>query len=275
MRDTTQQTLQLHLRGAQLEAEEIRQHRDAIRSQVLQARGGLLRPGPDPRPGDFVAIRAGALALLYDAYQTHFLSECMSRELLKQEGIPFRLRFSTRMTRVGGTTARRGSVADPEYEIAISLPLLWQSFGRCQLPVEVGGLACVDRLDALQRILEHEIVHLAEFLAWGHSSCSKRRFAAIALRLFGHTERHHSLVTKRREAAECHGIAVGDQVMFHTQHGRCVGEVMRITKRATVRVPCQPSTRGSRMDADGFTYLRYYVPVERLSPAPAATHRGK
>ena len=44
-----------------------------------------------------------------------------------------------------------------------------------------------ERHDALQRIVEHETVHLVEQLRWRDTNCSGSRFQAIARRLFGHT----------------------------------------------------------------------------------------
>jgi hypothetical protein len=63
----------------------------------------------------------------------------------------------SRVRTAGGPTVR------VEYEIAVSTLLLFQTFREPGRPVVVGGLVCRDRLDALQRIMEHELLHLAEF----------------------------------------------------------------------------------------------------------------
>ena len=49
-----------------------------------------------------------------------------------------------------------------------------------------GGLVCRDRLEALQRIFEHELLHLAEFLGWGRSNCRAENFHALSRRIFAH-----------------------------------------------------------------------------------------
>ena len=61
----------------------------------------------------------------------------------------------------------------------------------------VGGLECRDRLEALQRIFEHELLHLAEFLAWGRSSCRADNFHRLSRRIFAHEGAFHDLITPR------------------------------------------------------------------------------
>src|SRR6266567_7942040 len=69
------------------------------------------------------------------------------------------------------------------------------------------------RMEALQRIFEHEIVHLIEQLCWENSDCAARRFRDIAERLFLHRAHTHDLITRRERAAES-GIHVGSRVTF-------------------------------------------------------------
>ena len=97
------------------------------------------------------------------------------------------------------------------------------TFGDIDRPVIVCGLSCADRLDALQRIMEHEIIHLFELLSWGRSSCSARRFREMANRTFGHNGVTHDLVTPRERAAVQHGIRVGNLVEFKLEGLRRVG----------------------------------------------------
>jgi len=89
------------------------------------------------------------------------------------------------MTRAGGKTIRTvvpQTSGKPEvfYGIAIASRLLFMTFGDIDRPVIVCGLTCDNRLHALQRIMEHEIIHLFELLTWDKSSCSAKRFQGIA-----------------------------------------------------------------------------------------------
>jgi hypothetical protein len=175
------------------------------------------------------------------------------------------LGISTRMTRAGGATKthwRRGpgERVVASYEISIAVRPLLMTFAGIQRPVYVCGLPCQDRLAALQRIMEHEVIHLVELLTCGRSSCAGRRFKALAANIFGHTKRHHELVTAQEQAAVEHGVKPGSLVEFEFDGRRLSGRVNRINRRATILVE---DPRGRRY-TDGKTYAKFYVPLERL-----------
>ena len=142
----------------------------------------------------------------------------------------------------------------------LSSTLLFQTFEDVDRPVEVTGRQCKDRLEAMQRIAEHEFVHLIEMLIWNDGNCSEARFQSIANRYFWHTDYKHDLITQRERAATKFDIRVGDYVRFGHDGRYLQGRVNRITRRATVLVPDKSGERFS----DGNHYLRFYVPLERL-----------
>lgn len=179
-----------------------------------------------------------------------------------------RFRFSKRMTRTGGQTTyrklleKKGAVQD--FEIAISATLLFNTDFESGI-VLVAGVPVENRLDALQRILEHELVHLSEMIVWDKSSCAQRRFRTIAGNLFGHRESNHQLVTPAESARRSHNLDIGDPVEFLFEGKRLRGFVNRINRRATVLVP---DAKGEPF-ADGTRYRRYYVPTLQLYKRPA------
>ena len=75
--------------------------------------------------------------------------------------------------------------------------MLPDGFGETDRRVTVCGLECKDRLEALQRIFEHEMVRLAEQLCWGSSHCAAARFQDIAERSFLHRAHTHDLIARR------------------------------------------------------------------------------
>jgi uncharacterized protein (DUF433 family) len=179
------------------------------------------------------------------------------------------------MTAAGGKTIHRprqvrsqnGARTVVSYELAVSAPLLFQTFREETRPITVTGIRCADRLEALQRIVEHEMVHLLELLVWRDSSCSQERFQRLANNLFGHTASHHHLVSQREIAHADFGIKVGDRVRFDYDGVQHTGVVNRITKRVTVLVEHSSGLRYS----DGKCYLKFYVPLpmlERVAPPP-------
>lgn len=203
------------------------------------------------------------MAERYDDF--FFEGHCLA--VARHFGMQFR--WSKRMTSTGGKTVRtththrQSGKQHTHYEIVLSTPLLFQTFGDLQRPIRVTGLLCTNRLQAMQRILEHELIHLAEMLVWEDSCCAAARFQSIASRLFGHTEHKHDLITQRERAARKFNIQVGSRVYFQHEGGRHVGTVNRITRRATVLV-ADPT--GQLYD-DGERYRKYYVPLSHLRPA--------
>ncbi len=131
------------------------------------------------------------------------------------------------MTHAGGKTTRRTTrTGDVRYEIAVASSMLFDAFADADRGVSVAGLECGNRLDALQRVMEHEMVHLIEQLCWKSSDCSASRFQDMAARIFRHRAHTHNLVT-RRERASAAGIMVGSRVTFTFEDRRLTGRVNR------------------------------------------------
>ncbi|WP_419859694.1 SprT-like family protein [Candidatus Palauibacter sp.] len=236
----------------------------AVRAWTDQIGSDLLNRSSHLREPNFTEIGRDDLASLFSAYDGRFLDGLCGR-ILGPDSLAFRL--SRRMTRAGGkTTCFDGRGGAPRFEIAIATSILFDGFGEDDRDVTVGGLPCRNRLEALQRIFEHELVHLAEFLCWGESHCGRSRFQGIATRLFLHRAHTHHLVTRSERAAR-DGIVVGSRAAFDFRGQVLTGRVNRITKRATVLVE---DARGQRW-SDGRRYQRYYVPLGKLQtvhPAP-------
>lgn len=229
-------------------------------SRTRQIYDRVLRGSECVDCGNFGAIHRDDLDLLFGLYDEIFFERRCSRAL---GDLQVRLRLSRRMTQAGGRTTRytpRGGAGKPFYEIAVSSTLLFHTFEDVQRPVTVNGLVCRDRLEALQRILEHEMIHLIEMLVWTHSSCAQPRFQSIAARLFQHSDHRHGLVIPREQAAARYGVQPGDRVRFRIDGAEHVGLVNRITRRATVLVE---DPRGAPY-TDGRRYAKFYVPVGML-----------
>jgi hypothetical protein len=252
------------LLGAALTEQEIRLRQQRIHHEVLQ----LSRSMESPNFKRFDSDDLRRMAMLYDR-------EFFGAKLLGSIGRD-RVRFglSSRMTRIAGKLVThfppkgRGRADEQaghrpdhrSFELILSSTLLFQAFGDVDRPITVTGLRCVNRLEAMQRVCEHELVHLIEMFFWNDSSCSQGRFQGIAKRFFGHTEHQHDLITQSERAARNFDVRVGSRVRFLHEGQELVGWVNRITKRATVLVE---DIRGERF-TDGKRYLRFYVPLERL-----------
>lgn len=207
---------------------------------------------------NFTQINESDLQRLFHLVDDNYFDGHIN-SLLKAKRFPLRFRLSKRMTSSGGITTMTGSRRKKEFEIAISSTLLFQSF-RDQRPLSVTGVMCNTRLEALQRIMEHEMIHLVEMALWHDSSCAAYRFRNIASRLFGHKQSSHQLITPAEVAQKDRGIGIGCKVVFEFNGCKRVGFVNRVTKRATVLVP---DKRGDKYD-DGQRYVKFYVPIARL-----------
>lgn len=126
-------------------------------------------------------------------------------------------------------------------------------------PFALNGLSASTPQEAFLIVFEHELCHALEtalFGTTGHSS----RFLSLANGLFGHTQTHHSLPTRRQEAAK-DGLLVGSCAAFPFEGQQLCGVITYIGKTATVMVP---SLRGAYRDKRGRRYTKYRVPVELL-----------
>ena len=221
----------------------------------------LLRESAHLDSGNFANIHTADLRRLFDECDRCFFDSQIGMTLCDTT-LGFRL--SKRMTRNAGRTTRYGGPNHPNgsrYEISVSTELLFQCFrGNDHRSITVCGIVCADRLEALQRIMEHELVHLLELVLWSKSSCSAIRFQSIASRVFSHESHTHQLITPRERALEQFGVASGDYVRFRCGSAHHVGTVIRITKRATVIVS---NSRGSVL-REGRKYSTYYVAGERV-----------
>ncbi|MFV1966124.1 MAG: hypothetical protein ACC628_11915 [Pirellulaceae bacterium] len=234
----------------------IQQRTQRIHAQVL--RNSVHADGEN-----FTAIHPADLERMFDLYDRSFF-ERGCRRLLGEAPLTFRL--SKRMTSVAGSTTRtqkknrRKGVTKARYEITISTTLLFQTFREQTRPIVVNGIRCRNRMDALQRVMEHELVHLLEMLIWTYSRCSAKRFQSIAYRFFGHTDYTHQLITPCERAMSKYGIRSGDRVSFRFDGRHLVGIVNRITRRATVLVE---DAKGECY-SDGKKYQKFYVPLTLL-----------
>ncbi len=236
----------------------------ASRDKILKSIADtVLRKSKVIKSSNFDLIGTEDLARMAELYDEHFFAG-MCLDLAKRDGIRFR--WSRRMTSAGGKTTRTVWPATPsapsrtEYEITLSSSLLFQTFQDDSKLARVCGRSCTNRMEAMQRILEHEMIHLIEMLVWVDSNCAAGRFQNIASRFFGHTEHRHELVTQRERASKSFNIRIGNRVQFRFEGRVLKGLVNRITRRATVLV----EDREGIPFSDGRRYRKYYVPIAKL-----------
>jgi len=213
---------------------------------------------------NFKVISPADLGMLFQLTDEFFFAGELGRFVEANFDKPLSFRLSTRMTKAGGTTTMTSGSKqkETEFEIAVATTPLFSSFGN-ETMAKVGGVKCQSRLEALQRIMEHEIIHLVELLGTGDSNCQARPFRTLVRSYFGHLESNHQLLTPADIARQRLGIRCGDLVVFDIAGKRHQGLVNRITKRATVLVK---DPTGDEY-CDGVSYAKYYVPLPMLKRA--------
>jgi hypothetical protein len=264
--------LKQYLPAAEIQARSARIHDEILaKSRVMQG-------------ANFQAISVADLKQLFDCYDAEFFDGHLRPAL---GDCPLLFRMSRRLTSAAGQMTRRtrrdlpqqfrkqsDSAEHFEFEISVSTTILFQSFTDPAARTKASGLPCENRLEALQRVFEHELIHLAEMLVWSDSRCAGPRFQSIARGMFGHREHTHRLVTSREHALTKFGFRVGDKVAFVLDGQRHIGHINRLTRRATVLV----ADPHGRRYTDGKHYHKFYVPLQMLEPAeqgqPRVNHRA-
>lgn len=248
-------TLKEHIAAISLTPAEIGRRTGAIYAAVLEQSkyiGG--------RP-NFARIGTGDLRLLFGLYDDGFFSGLLAKTINASPDTSLTFRLARTMTSAGGKTFKRAMLGignrRTQFEIAVSTHLLFSNFRAEDDRVLVNGIECRDRLQALQRIFEHELVHLVELTLEGRSSCKAAPFRDFAHRFFGHGDVTHRLIPTKIMAARDLGLRVGDRVEFAFEGRRFEGVLNRITKRATVLVEHE----GGRRYSDGKRYHKFYVPL--------------
>ena len=235
--------------------------KETIATRTRQIYEAVLSTSPYLTTGNFTSFHPDDLGRLFREYDQRFLDGHCREELGDHV---LRFRISKRMTKAAGSATRykpRRGPGHPYYEIAVSSTLLFQCFGdEDHRPITVSGIKCGDRLEALQRVFEHEVVHLVEMLLWDNSICRGSRFQNIASGFFAHTEHTHELITPKERAFVKYKLHSGCRVRFRFDDAEHIGILNRITKRATVLVEDPTGVPYS----DGKRYKKFYVPVRML-----------
>ena len=235
---------------------------DLIRERQQHIAQRILIESKLLRQENFQVLCIEDLKLLYQLYDEIFCQSAISSEICRTKS-ELTLRLGNRLTSAGAKTTIFRRYRRTRYDIAFSTMLLAQSFTTPGQAHWVAGLLCDSRLQALQRLMEHELIHVIELLAFGKSSCGARRFKQLATNLFRHACSHHRLISPGDRLRTELGLRVGDHVSFHYGGQRFSGRINRITKRATILVP---DARGHRY-TDGGRYRKFLVPVVRLISA--------
>ena len=221
------------------------------RAQILAA---LCARDADFRQIPVASMRQSTLSVLLTLYDEHFLSGFLSRSYGE-----LTVTLSSRLTSAAGkfVFSREASNRMQRAEIRMSGDFL---FRLKDGPFLLNGLSAATPQEVFLLVFEHELCHALETALYGETGHSSR-FLALAHGLFGHTGTHHSLPTRKQDAAQA-GLVVGMRAAFPYQNQTLQGIVTYIGKTATVMVP---DPRGTYRDKSGRRYVKYRVPLSHLT----------
>ena len=205
--------------------------------------------------GNFRIIAVSDVALIFRLYDRYFFEGFFTDRL--DGDLSFRI--SKRMTRAAGKLSLDRK--QKYFTLTLSTFLIFQTFSDIEREISVNGIICRDRLEATMRVIEHETIHLLEYMLFGNSSCSNIRFKNLSAEIFGHKGVTHQLVTQWERAQVKFDLKVGDKVTFTFEDEIFKGVIYRITKRATIMVR---NRKGTYYDSKGNRYQKYYIPLRAL-----------
>jgi hypothetical protein len=239
---------------------------EVVRAKTAAIAQTVLRDSLRIRSANFTLAHDQDLALLFDQYDARFFDNQLRRLVHQVAGGKIAFRFSPRMHSAGGKTTRKRwrETGKIEFEIAIAARLLFLTFGDAHRSITICGTTVPDRLTALLRIFEHELIHLLEMLVYNQSECKAPRFQHLAGNIFNHQGVTHDLITPRETAAVKHDLHLGDRVRFVFEGKPFTGILNRVTRRATVLV----EDAGGTPYSNGKRYLKFYVPLAGLTKLP-------
>ena len=235
-----------------LPPEEIRHRRAAILASLCSLDEGFCSI-------PVRSVRAATLEEMLRQYDERFLAG-----FLRASFGTLRVTLSSRLTSAAGkfVYARSASKRLDNAEIRMSSDFL---FRLSEGPFSLNGLSVATPQEAFLVVFEHELCHALETALYG-STAHSARFLSLAGGLFGNTDVHHALPTRRAEAAEA-GLTVGSRVCFSYEGQALAGILSYVGKTATVMVP---SPRGPYRDRSGRRYVKYRVPLPLLRRAEQA-----
>ncbi len=211
---------------------------------------------------NFQVVSNNDVKLIFELYDTYFFDN-----YFKENKVIDRMAFdfSKKMTSAGGKLMYyKVTKQNPiQFRMRISAYLIFNSFKdqTSNKTINLAGFETKNRLEALMHVIEHETIHLIEFIAFNDSSCKKDNFKKLANSIFGHTAFTHQLLTGKMEALKEYDLRVNDWVKFTFDGKVYTGVIHRITKRATVMAL---DKNGEYKDNKGNRFKKYYILLKYL-----------
>ena len=149
-------------------------------------------------PADLSGLTPTHLRELFDLYDRIFFNGEFNA-YFRSNPVTFEMGFAKNITTTAGWCTRKGC----NYSIEITKTImddLFKTDAAEQHYHASGGIVCRTKLDCLQLVLEHEMIHLVQYI-WRECQNTKQKghgkeFKTLVKNIFGHTESKHDLFRK-------------------------------------------------------------------------------
>lgn len=193
-----------------------------------------------------IRLFPGILDNMFKLYDYYFFSNLITNSLNKMGGSTI-FEFTDKMTSTGGTCSQIGRC---QYKIKISSDRLNTLTVENISNIHVNGITPIDKIEALQLIFEHELVHMLLQMFSLVNEMHGPFFKTITANLFGHTDFRHGITERRlignipsfSQRVTKDQLFVGQTVSYKSKTGEIVTGI--ITKLNPKRAEMKTSLGG-------------------------------
>lgn len=201
------------------------------------------------------------LSELKDLYDKYFFANRIQK-LLGKTNSTLNFVFSS-YTKTGGSCSKKGS----DYIIKIPIVLFQNLFQKGEKNLLVNGILCANKLECLQIVFEHELIHLLMFLYYYDNKPSYGQptdtfnshgelFRSMTYMYFCHTDHKHSLFNgEASDKIKKEDIILGLRIKYQSKDGNEYhGNVSKINPKSAKivlddgEIFCVPYTMLERSD---------------------------
>ena len=206
------------------------------------------------KPANFESLNSQDTQLLFELIDRHFLLGKLS-EWLTANNSRLSVTPNAKLTSTGGRCimqrdpiTRSLRTTNCVFQIDLATRVLLDTFKKGEVCHSSGGVKCCSRLECLQLVLEHELVHLLVnlFCPEMPTKAGKKihhgaTFRRLTQTLFGHSEVKHKLLlgdasVMEAQLAKAKELQVGDRIQVRNKNGTLA--LLTVTKKpGKARVP--------------------------------------
>jgi hypothetical protein len=143
--------------------------------------------------GPYPGLETKMMKKIYDYYDTHFFDGLLERQIKSRGHGGINFEVSNKATSIGGSVRLR---KEEPIRLMLARSVIEDVTKDKVDALKVNGLPIINRVDAIMRVMEHELVHVALLTSENKAHILEHHgplFKAMVKGLFGHTGTKHEL----------------------------------------------------------------------------------